>query len=311
MRDGKVDVFVGLGGNFVAATPDTEVDRGRPWRNCRLTVHVSTKLNRSHLHHGRAALILPCLGRTERDTTAAGDQSVTVEDSMSMVHALDRAAGARLAAAAQRGRDHHRARARALFGADDSVDWSALGTDYRTDPQAHRARRARLSAPSRSGRSSRAGSCCRNGPRDSRTFDTDTGKANFTVNTATPLHVPPGHLLLQTVRSHDQFNTTVYGLDDRYRGIKGGAGWCSSARSTWPRPGCADGDLVDLVSVAADGERRANGVPGRRVRHPGRLRRRVLPRGERAGAARLDRRRQQHAGVEVDRDPPRAVPTPA
>ena len=144
------------------------------------------------------------------------------------------------------------------------------------------------------------------GPRDSRTFPTSTGKANFTVNPPDTVDVPPGHLLLQTVRSHDQFNTTVYGLDDRYRGIKGGRRVVFVNADDLASFGLADGDLVDLVSVWTDGERRAKAFRAVAYPTPPGLRRRVLPRGQRARAARLGGRDEQHPDVEVDRDPARA-----
>jgi len=97
------------------------------------------------------------------------------------------------------------------------------------------------------------------GPHDSRTFDTATGKARFTVNEPDAITVPEGHLLLQTVRSHDQFNTTIYGLDDRYRGIHGGRRVVFVNAEDLAARGLADGDMVDLVSVWSDGERYAKG----------------------------------------------------
>jgi molybdopterin-dependent oxidoreductase alpha subunit len=252
LRDGKVDVFFGLGGNFVAATPDTEVTSAA-MANCALTVHVATKLNRSHLYHGTEALLLPCLGRTERDVRAGGEQFVTVEDSMSMVHS----SRGRLLP----GSDQLRSEVaiitdlgRTLFGED--IGWRAMGADYRVIrkhiehvvPGFH-AFEERVATP--------GGFMLPRGPHDSRTFETASGKARFTVNPPTTVDVPEGHLLLQTVRSHDQFNTTVYGLDDRYRGIKGGRRVVFVNVDDLRDRGLRDGDLVDLVSIWADGERRA------------------------------------------------------
>jgi molybdopterin-dependent oxidoreductase alpha subunit len=252
MRDGKIDVFFALGGNFVAATPDTGTTTAAMQR-CALTVQVSTKLNRSHLHPGREALILPCLGRTERDRRAGGEQFVTVEDSMSMVHA----SRGRLAAGSPDLRSEVAivtGLGRVLFG--DDLGWTAMGDDYRVIrrhiehvvPGFH-AFEERVAQP--------GGFVLPNGPRDSRTFPTATGKARLTVNPLTGVDVPAGHLLLQTVRSHDQFNTTVYGLDDRYRGIKGGRRVVFVNADDLRTLNLADGDLVDIVSVWADGERRA------------------------------------------------------
>jgi molybdopterin-dependent oxidoreductase alpha subunit len=252
MRDGKVDVFFALGGNFASATPDTDVTAAA-LQNCGLTVNVSTKLNRSHLLHGREALILPCLGRTERDVQAGGEQFVSVEDSMSMVHSSR--------GPLPPGSPMLRSEVwivtelgRVLFG--DDLGWSEMGSDYRVIrkhiehvvPGFH-SYEERLQQP--------GGFVLPRGPHDSRTFPTATGKARFTVNPQTIVEVPPGHLLLQTVRSHDQFNTTVYGLDDRYRGIKGGRRVVFVGAEDLRSLGLADGDVVDMVSVWGDGERRA------------------------------------------------------
>jgi molybdopterin-dependent oxidoreductase alpha subunit len=254
MRDGKVDVFFAVGGNFVAATPDSDVTAAA-MRNCKLTVHVATKLNRSHLHHGREALLLPCLGRTERDVQAGGEQFVTVEDSMSMVHA----SRGRLEPGSPQLRSEVAivcGLGEALFG--DDLGWSQMRDDYRVI-RAHiehvvpgfHAFEERVAEP--------GGFVLPSGPRDSRTFPTASGKARFTVNPPDTVTVPTGHLLLTTVRSHDQFNTTVYGLDDRYRGIKGGRRVVFVNEGDLRAFGVADGDLVDLISVWHGEERRAKG----------------------------------------------------
>jgi molybdopterin-dependent oxidoreductase alpha subunit len=252
MRDGKVDVFMALGGNFAAATPDTEVTAAA-LANCALTINVATKLNRTHLLHGRESLLLPCLGRTERDVQAGGEQVVTVEDSMSMVHA----SRGRLAP----GSPHLLSEVAivcgigaALFGAD--LGWPQMRDDYRVIRKhiehvvpGFQAYEERIKQP--------GGFVLPSGPRDSRTFPTETGKARFTVNPPDTVTVPPGHLLLQTVRSHDQFNTTVYGLDDRYRGIKGGRRVVFVNAADLRTIGLADGDLVDMISTWHGQERRA------------------------------------------------------
>jgi anaerobic selenocysteine-containing dehydrogenase len=144
----------------------------------------------------------------------------------------------------------------ALFGED--VGWTQMGEDYavirkhieHVVPGFH-AYEDRVK--------SSGGFVLPNGPRDSRTFNTETGLARFTVNPPDTVDVPEGHLLLQTVRSHDQFNTTVYGLDDRYRGIKGGRRVVFVNIDDLSDRGLRDGDLVDLISVWTDGERRARG----------------------------------------------------
>ncbi len=258
MRTGKVRAFFGLGGNFVASTPDTAVTSAA-MAALDLTVQVSTKLNKSHVVCGQEALILPCLGRTERDDQAAGPQVVTVEDSMGMVHhsrgRLDPAGPSLLSEVAIVTR-----LAEALLPAAESgsvgPDWAGLRGDYdrirdhiaRVVPgfedfneRAHRPGGFALPHP----------------PRDRREFPTSTGRARFTVNPLDALVVPPGHLLLQTLRSHDQFNTTIYGLDDRYRGIKAGRRVVFVNPDDVAELGFADGQYVDLVSVWTDGERRA------------------------------------------------------
>ena len=256
MRDGAVDVFLALGGNFAAATPDTAVTTAA-LTNVGLTVQISTKLNRSHLHHGREGLILPCLGRTERDRTGGRDQYVTVEDSMGMVHASH----GRLLPGSKELRSEVGiicALGDALFGSGDGIDWVTMGLDY-SRIRWHISAvvpgfedfETRLKAP--------GGFALPNGPRDSRTFNTATGRARVTANPLTATSAPPGHLLLQTLRSHDQFNTTVYGYDDRYRGIKGGRHVVFVNPEDLLELGIADGATVDIVSVWTDGERRAEG----------------------------------------------------
>jgi molybdopterin-dependent oxidoreductase alpha subunit len=252
MRDGKVDVFFALGGNLAAAAPDTAVTHAA-LANCALTVHVATKLNRSHLCHGEEALILPCLGRTERDVRPGGEQFVTVEDTMAMVHG----SRGRLEPASPSLRSEVAivtGLGQALFG--DDIGWRAMGDDYslirkhieHVVPGFH-AFEERVAQP--------GGFMLPRGPHDTRTFPTETGKARFTVNAPTAAQAPPGHLMLQTVRSHDQFNTTVYGLNDRYRGVSGGRHVVFVNADDLRALGLHAGDLVDLVGVSPDGERRA------------------------------------------------------
>ncbi|HEV7420209.1 MAG TPA: FdhF/YdeP family oxidoreductase [Mycobacterium sp.] len=251
MRDGRASVFMGMGGNFALATPDTAVTEAA-LRNCSLTVQVSTKLNRSHVVHGTTALILPSLGRTDRDVQAGTKQQVSVEDSMSMVH-LSRGSlhppgdevRSEVAIICQL--------ARALLGGRHPVPWQQFNDDYDAIRDAIADvvpdcadYNAKVRAPD--------GFQLPNGPRDSREFPTRTGKANFSVNPLEWVPVPEGRLVLQTLRSHDQYNTTIYGLDDRYRGIKGGR------RVIFVNPvdietfGLAAGDRVDLVSEFTDND---------------------------------------------------------
>ena len=251
MRDGRAKVFLALGGNFAAATPDTAVTEAA-LLSCALTVHISTKLNRSHTLPGAQSLILPCLGRTERDVQAAGEQFVTVEDSMSVVHAsrgrLEPASPLLLSEVAIVSRLGGK-----LLG--DDLPWAAFEVDYRKVRE-HIAAvvpgfqdfEAKVSEP--------AGFTLPHGPRDSRTFPTPSGRASFTVNPIEVIDVPPGRLLLQTVRSHDQYNTTIYGLDDRYRGIRGGRRVVFVNPGDLVELGVADAAMVDLVSEWTDGSLR-------------------------------------------------------
>ncbi|MCU6480832.1 FdhF/YdeP family oxidoreductase [Arthrobacter sp. A2-55] len=263
MRDGKARVFLGMGGNFVRATPDSLVTEAALGK-LSLTVQISTKLNKSHLHTGRQALILPTLGRTERDTQAGGDQRVTVEDSMGAVHAsrgrLAPASASLLSEVAIVCR-----LAALMFSTPDggtrqgapAADWAGLAADY-SRIRAHIARvvpgfedfEAKIERP--------GGFILPHGPRDSRTFTTESGKAHFTANMLEYPLVPAGRLLLQTLRSHDQYNTTIYGKDDRYRGIKNGRRVVFVNQADLDALEIANGDMVDLVSEWKDGvDRRA------------------------------------------------------
>ena len=249
MRDGRAKVFMGMGGNFASATPDTAVTEAA-LRNCSLTVQVSTKLNRSHIVTGREALILPSLGRTDRDTQGGTKQQVSVEDSMSMVH-LSRGS-------LQPPGPHVRSEvaivcqlARALLGLDHPVPWERFNGDYDTIRDAIAAVVPGCEDYNRKVRQP-DGFQLPHPPRDSREFPTSSGKANFAVNALQWVPVPPGRLILQTLRSHDQYNTTIYGLDDRYRGVKGGRRVVFVNPADIAAFGLTDGDRVDLVSEFVD-----------------------------------------------------------
>jgi molybdopterin-dependent oxidoreductase alpha subunit len=254
-RDGHAKVFFGLGGNFVAAMSDTAVTEDA-LRQAELTVHVSTKPNRSHVVHGREALILPALGRSEKDLTGGQPQRVTVEDSVCAVHASQGPlppASSHLKSEV----DIVCSMALATLGDRHSIPWAAFRDDY-TEIR-HRIARV---VPGCAGYDEKVdqpgGFVLPHPPRDTRTFPTEKDLAIFTVSPTEVLHVPEGRLLLQTMRSHDQFNTTIYGLDDRYRGIKNGR------RVVFVNPddivglGLEEGQIVDIVSEWEDGsERRA------------------------------------------------------
>ncbi|MEU2254131.1 FdhF/YdeP family oxidoreductase [Nocardia xishanensis] len=253
MRDGRAKMFFGMGGNFVSATPDTEVTEAA-LRNCALTVQVSTKLNRSHVVHGRTALILPTLGRTDKDVVDGVKQHVSVEDSMSMVHLST----GRLEPVGDQLRSEVAIvceLALALFGADHPVPWARYRGDYDKIRDAI-ARVVPGCADYNTRVRQRNGFVLPHPPRDSREFRTATGRANFAVNELTWVPVPEGRLVLQTLRSHDQYNTTIYGLDDRYRGVHGGRRVILVNAEDIAEFGFADGDLVDLVSEWTDGVER-------------------------------------------------------
>jgi len=252
MRDGTVKVCVGLGGNFAAATPDTAATEAA-LRSCDLTVQISTKLNRSHVVTGRTALILPCLGRTERDVRGAGEQFVTVEDSMSAVHASR--GGLEPASPDLLSEVDIVCRLAAATVPDSPVPWDTYRSDYRaireeiaavvpgfTDYEARVAHGAGFTLP--------------HPPRDRRRFPTPTGRAAFVTHELVVTRVPPGRLLLQTVRSHDQYNTTIYGLDDRYRGVHNGRRVVFVNPADLADLGIADGARVDIVSEWTDGSLR-------------------------------------------------------
>jgi molybdopterin-dependent oxidoreductase alpha subunit len=252
MHEGRAKVFFALGGNFLSATPDTGYT-AEALRRCRLTAHVSTKLHRGHLVTGEQALILPCLGRTERDVQAGGEQFVSVEDSMGVVHAsrgvLPPASAHLLSEPALVAR-----LARATLDGRTSVDWEALSSDYdrvrdhieRVVPGFDDYNR-RVRAP--------GGFYLPNAVRDARRFDTETGKARFSVHVIPRHDLAPGQFLLMTIRSHDQFNTTIYGPDDRYRGVHGGRHVVFLHADDIAGAGLSPGEWVDLISHFGSEER--------------------------------------------------------
>ncbi|MBD8496364.1 FdhF/YdeP family oxidoreductase [Pseudomonas syringae] len=263
MAEGRSKVFIALGGNFAQATPDSP-RTAAALQNCDLTVQISTKLNRSHLFHGKQALILPCLGRTDIDLQADGPQAVTVEDSFSMVHASNgqlqplskqmRSEPAILAGIAN-----------ATLG-NKPVDWLWLVEDYR--------RIRDLIADTLPGfkdfneRLKHPGGFYLGNAAGARHWNTATARANFKPNALPDSlidervratgQVPD--LILQSMRSHDQYNTTIYGLDDRYRGVKGQRDVVFANEADIIRLGLQPGQKVDLISIWGDArERRVKG----------------------------------------------------
>jgi len=251
MHKGEAKVFFAMGGNFLSATPDTEYTAAA-LRRCRLTVQVSTKLNRAHLITGGQALILPCLGRTEIDLQAGGPQFVTTENSMAVVETsegkLPPASEQLLSEPAIVGR-----LAKATFGTRSSVDWDALIGNYDLIREA--IEQVVPDFENYNQRVRQPGGFYLPNPIRERQFKTDDGKAHFTVHPLPKIDLQPGEFLMMTMRSHDQFNTTIYGLDDRYRGIHNGRRVVFLNADDIGAAGFAAGQLVDLIS-RYDGQER-------------------------------------------------------
>ena len=244
MYEGTAKVFFALGGNFLSATPDTQYT-AEALRCCTLTVHVSTKLNRSHLIHGKKALILPCLGRTEIDKQASGEQFVTCENSMGVVQMSrgvlqpcspnlksETAIVCQLAAT--------------TLGSKSRVNWDFLINNYDNARDL-----IEKVIPGFTDFNSRvrqpAGFYLPNLPREQQ-FPTTTGKAHFTINPAPKWALKTGEYMMMTIRSHDQFNTTIYGLDDRYRGVYNERRIILMNEKDMAAAGLKVKDVVDLYS---------------------------------------------------------------
>ncbi|BBU32186.1 formate dehydrogenase subunit alpha (plasmid) [Burkholderia sp. THE68] len=252
MMRGDAKVFLALGGNFAAAIPDWARMQDSI-RELDLTVHIATKLNRSHLVHGKDALILPCLGRTEIDIQADGPQSITVEDSMSMVHA---SAGRNEPASPHLMSEPAIVAgiARATLGDKSRVHWEHLVASYDRIRDAieivfpiFQAYNARIRVP--------GGFHLTSSARE-RVWDTNTGRANFLVFEgldADPASDDPDALSLTTMRSHDQYNTTLYSHSDRYRGVFGQRDVIFMNTRELKKRHLRAGDRVDIFAIADDG----------------------------------------------------------
>ena len=258
MGEGRVKVFVSMGGNFVLAAPDTDATAAA-LRGTELTVQVSTKLNRSHLVHGRKALILPCLGRTEKDVQASGEQGVSVEDAMSEVHI----------SSGMRKPPSGRLRSECAIVAgmaratlpDSGTPWEWYVEDYdRIRDTMSRVlpgfedfnRRVREPLGFRITQPARV-----------REFHTSSGRAEFCSSELPDVTPPEGMFVLSTMRSHDQWNTTIYSDNDRYRGVKNLRTLLFMNRKDMNERGLAEFDLIDITSHARDGSTRS--VYGYRV----------------------------------------------
>ncbi|MDB6070777.1 MAG: hypothetical protein JWL81_1948 [Verrucomicrobiales bacterium] len=255
MHAGKVQIFAALGGNFLQASPDTEYTAEGLGR-CRLTIQIATKLNRSHLVTGRSALILPCLGRSEEDLRAGVPQFVTVEDSMSMVHASrgkltpasphlmsETAIVCGLAEAALKGKSQ--------------APWQDFSNNY--DHIRDAVERVVPDFENFNDRVRHPGGFRLPNGAGRRVWDTPSKKAGFHTVPVSAFQAAPGRFVLQTFRSHDQFNTTIYGLNDRYRGIGHGRRIIFMNPGDMKRLGLKPLQLVDITSHWSDGTRHADG----------------------------------------------------
>jgi molybdopterin-dependent oxidoreductase alpha subunit len=244
MHEGKAKVFFAMGGNFLSATPDTHFTAGA-LRNCRLTVHVSTKLNRSHLVHGEEAIILPCLARSDKDSMGGEDQFVTCENSMGVVQLsrgmLDPISSDLLSEPAIVCR-----LAKATLGQRSKVDWDkylqhydAIRDDIEKTIPGFDQYNKRVRMP--------GGFYLPNAPREGK-FTTPSKKAQFSISHPEKTMLAPGELMMMTIRSHDQFNTTIYGMNDRYRGIYNERRVILLNEKDMHAQGLQQGDVVDLSS---------------------------------------------------------------
>ena len=255
MHKKKAKIFIGMGGNFVSATPDTEFTADA-LRNCKLTVQISTKLNRSHLIHGKKALILPCLGRSEKDIQSSGEQFITVENSMGVVH---------------QSHGHLEPHSKKLLSEtaivaglanatlkNTTTNWTALAANYdliRNKIEAtipgfnNYNKRVRI----------KGGFYLPNNARENNFSPTATGKANFTLNKPSDLELEKNQFIMMTIRTHDQYNTTIYGLDDRYRGILNERRVVFMNADDMKEQNLKQLDLVDLTSHFNNEKRVAKG----------------------------------------------------
>ena len=248
MIDGKGKIFLAMGGNFLSAMSDTK-SIAKAMNNCELTVFVSTKLNRNHLITGKRSLILPCLGRTEIDNQSSGHQFVSVENSMGIVHSSQ---------------GHMKPASPTLMSEPaivagiasviepkspmSNVDWNSLVTDYDKIRDMIEATIPGFDDYNTRVRT-KAGFYLPNPPRDSLTFQTDTRKANFRFHSISSLNPNVNEFIMMTIGSHDQYNTTVYSGQDRYRGIKSGRRIVMMNPEDARKMRLQAGDLIDLTSV--------------------------------------------------------------
>jgi molybdopterin-dependent oxidoreductase alpha subunit len=254
MRDGRAKVFFAMGGNFASASPDTGVVL-EALKRCRLTVQVITKLNRTALAVGEQALILPCLGRSEIDRQSGGEQFVSTESTMLNVQ-MSRGIF-------EPASEHLRSEpwivgqlAKATLGSRSTIDWDAMVADY--DKIRDVICRVIDGCENYNERVRRPGGFYLKNPPHEGNFDTPSGRAQFKASRLETTYLPPGRLLLTTIRSHNQFNTTIYDLNDRYRGIAGERRVVLMNTDDIGELKLKAGQVVDLTSHFNDGERHAH-----------------------------------------------------
>ena len=254
MREGEVDLFFCMGGNFLSATPDT-LATAEGLNRVKLTVQVSTKLNRSHLVTGETALILPCLGRTELDLQGGRKQFVTVENSMGIVHTSK---GSLKPVSSNLRSEPWIVASLATATLDDDRDWMDLVNNY--DNIRSLMSKALHGFENYNERvRNPEGFALPNPPRDSRTFSTLDKKAHFIAHDLPDVSIPNGKYVMMTIRSHDQYNTTIYGLHDRYRGIHGNRRVILMNANDMAKRGWKTRRIVDIVSHFNGEERRSDG----------------------------------------------------
>jgi len=253
MHEGEIQFFFAMGGNFLAAPPDTEYT-AKALHKCRVTAHVSTKLNRAHLITGEIALILPCLGRSEIDRQESGEQFVTVEDSMGIINP-SRGHGEPASQHLLSEPAIVAGLAKATLGSHSTVGWDGLVANY--DRIRDRIERVVPGFENFNARIRKDVFYLPNDARDRRKFNNPEGKAKFSISQLTPPNLAPDQYLMTTVRSHDQFNTTIYGLNDRYRGVYNGRRVIFMNGDDIKAAGLRQGQLVDLTSYYKDETRTA------------------------------------------------------
>lgn len=254
MQKGDVNLFFCMGGNFISATPDT-LATAKGLRNVKLTVQVSTKLNRSHLVTGDTALILPCLGRTELDLQSSGKQFVTVENSMGIVHT---SIGGLSPASKNLRSEPWIVSSMATAVLNDDRDWMELSGDYDNIRTLMSKALAGFDDYNERVRNPN-GFALPNPPRDSRSFNTPDGKAHFVSHELPDVRIPKDRFVMMTIRSHDQYNTTIYDLHDRYRGIHGNRRVVLMNAKDMADRGWKSRHIVDIVSHFEGKERHSDG----------------------------------------------------